>query len=173
MKYLIISASLNPKSKSRKLGRFAESIFNQQSETTAFLDLRDIELPFSGSEDCYENENSKLIASEIKKADCILICSPIYNYDLNSVIKNVLDLTGFCWEDKIVGFLCVGGGLSSYMSPMSFMNSLMLNCRSLIIPRYVYATGKDFNDNSLKNSDIKSRVEDLVNEAISITRKLS
>ena len=173
MKYLIISASLNPESKSRQLGYFAESIFNESNHNVTFLNLKDIDLPFSGSAGCYEHENSKLIAKEIKSSDCILICSPIYNYDLNSVIKNVLDLTGFCWEDKVVGFLCVGGSHSSYMSPMSFINSLMLNCRSFIIPRYVYATSKDFNDDTLSSSDIEDRIRDLVNNAINITSKLA
>ena len=173
MKYLILSASLNPKSKSRELGYYAKSIFDQKNENSKMLDLRDLELPFSGSPNCYDNENSKLLANEIKKTDWVLICSPIYNYDLNSVIKNVLDLTGFCWENKIVGFICVGGGRSSYMSPISFMNSLMLNCRSFIIPRYVYSTGSDFNEEKLKNPELENRIKDLVDSAISITSKLS
>ena len=173
MNYLILSASLNPKSKSRELGCFAKSIFDQRKENISFFDLKDLELPFSGAPGCYEDENSKLLSNIIKKSDCILICSPIYNYDLNSVIKNALDLTGFCWENKIVGFLCVGGGQSSYMSPMSFINSLMLNCRSFIIPRYVYATGSDFKDDKLNNSDVENRINELVDIAINITCKLS
>ena len=173
MNYLILSASLNPNSKSRELGYFAKAIFDERSENISFLDLKNIKLPFSGTPGCYEDKNSKLLSNAIKESDCILICSPIYNYDLNSVIKNALDLTGFCWENKIVSFLCVGGGQSSYMSPMSFINSLMLNCRSFIIPRYVYATGSDFKDNKLSNSDVENRINELVDTAISITRKLS
>ena len=108
-----------------------------------------------------ENINEK-----IKNADCILICSPIYNYDLNSVIKNILELSCRAWENKKLGFICAAGGYSSYMSPMSFMNSLMLDYRCLIIPRYVYATGKDFDGISLINSDIKDRIQNGADKVI-------
>ena len=51
MNYLILSASLNPKSKSRELGCFAKSIFDQRNENISFFDLKDLELPFSGALD--------------------------------------------------------------------------------------------------------------------------
>ena len=66
MNYLILSASLNPKSKSRELGCFAKSIFDQRNENISFFDLKDLELPFSGAPGCYENENSKLLSKIIK-----------------------------------------------------------------------------------------------------------
>ena len=49
----------------------------------------------------------------------------------------------------------------------------MLNCRSFIIPRYVYATGSDFKDDKLNNSDVENRINELVDTAINITCKLS
>jgi FMN reductase len=170
--YLIISSSLNPNSKSKKLAHYAKALFEKKSQIVDFLDLKDINMPYCDGSECYEHKNSKLINKKIENADCILISSPIYNYDLNSVIKNVLELSGSSWRNKKVGFLCAAGGYSSYMSPMSFINSLMLDYRCLIIPRYVYATGKDFNNNSIVSDEIKDRIEDLVNEAISITEKL-
>ena len=171
--FLIISASLNPKSKSRKLAHFAKDAFNGKNKNVDFLDLRDIDLPFCDGTDCYNHKNSKIVNEKIKAADFILICSPIYNYDLNAAIKNVLELSCSSWENKKVGFICAAGGYSSYMSPMSFMNSLMLDYRCLIIPRYVYATGKDFDENLNICNEIKDRISDLVYESINITSKLA
>ena len=171
--YLIISSSLNPDSKSRKLARFTERLFKKKKQLIDFLDLKELDMPYCDGSKCYEHKSSKFINEKIKNAECILISSPIYNYDLNSVIKNALELSGASWKDKKVGFLCVAGSYSSYMSPMSFINSLMLDYRCLIIPRYVYATAEDFSDASLISSDIKDRIENLVNEAIRITSKLS
>jgi NAD(P)H-dependent FMN reductase len=76
----------------------------------------------------------------------IIVATPIYNYDANAAVKNLLELTGSSWEDKTVGFLCAAGGGSSYMSIMGLANSLMLDFRCLIIPRFVYAHGRDFVD---------------------------
>ncbi len=56
----------------------------------------------------------------------------------------MIELAGSAWEDKIVGFLCAAGGMSSYMSVMAYANSLMLDFRCVIIPRFVYATGDIF-----------------------------
>ena len=171
--YLIISSSLNPDSKSRKLAYYAKALFEKKDQIINFLDLQDIDMPYCDGSKCYDNKVSKSINENIKNADCILIASPIYNYDLNAAIKNVLELSGSSWRNKKVGFLCAAGGYSSYMSPMSFINSLMLDYRCLVIPRYVYATGKDFDDNFIIGDEIKDRIEDLVEESIKITSRLA
>jgi hypothetical protein len=67
----------------------------------------------------------------------------------------------------VVGFLCAAGGSASYMSIMSFANSLMLDFRCLIIPRIVYATSSDFTDGRLSSPIVQERVREL---AIASTR---
>ena len=73
-----------------------------------------------------------------------MIATPIYNYNVSSSAKNLVELTGKAWTDKVVGFLCAAGGRGSYMGCMGLANSLMLDFRSLILPRFVYATGDPF-----------------------------
>ena len=68
--------------------------------------------------------------------------------------------------DKIFGFLCAAGGRNSYMSVMSLANSLMLDFRCYIIPKFVYATKNDFNEDKIVNSDTKSRIIELGSELI-------
>jgi len=49
--------------------------------------------------------------------------------------KNMIELTGSAWEDKIVGFLCAAGGHASYMSVMAYaIYSLMLDFVRIIPP---------------------------------------
>ena len=74
------------------------------------------------------------------------MAAPVYNYDVSASAKNMIELTGSAWEDKIVGFLCAAGGMSSYMSVMAYANSLMLDFRCVVIPRFVFATGDAFDD---------------------------
>ena len=61
----------------------------------------------------------------------------------------MIELTGSAWEDKIVGFLCAAGGMGSYMSVMAYANSLMLDFRCVIIPRFVFATGEGFDGDNI------------------------
>ena len=52
------------------------------------------------------------------------------------------------------------------------MNSLMLDFRCVIIPRFVYADGSGFNDdNSIKDS-IKDRIKELVDQSVSLSSNI-
>ncbi len=84
----------------------------------------------------------------------------------------MIELTGSAWEEKVVGFLCAAGGMSSYMSVMAYANSLMLDFRSIIIPRFVYATGNAFGDDAIADPKIKTRIEQVAAELIRFTQAL-
>ncbi|MEW6736904.1 MAG: NADPH-dependent oxidoreductase, partial [Acidobacteriota bacterium] len=97
----------------------------------------------------------------------------VYNYDVNSAAKNLVELTGDAWNEKIVGFLCSAGGQNSYMSVMSFVNSLMLDFRAVIIPRFVYATKTAFSKNTITDENINNRIEEVVAALIRFTTALA
>jgi FMN reductase len=110
-----------------------------------WLDISKLDLPMCDADVCYNHPAAKNITAAIERADGIMVATPVYNYDVSAAAKNMVELTGSAWEDKVVAFLCAAGGMGSYMSVMSFANSLMLDFRCLIIPRFVYATGDSFN----------------------------
>ncbi len=84
----------------------------------------------------------------------------------------MIELTGRSWQDKVVGFLCAAGGMSSYMSVMAYANSLMLDFRTVIIPRFVYATGDAFDGDKLADEKIGTRVRQVADELIRFTTAL-
>ncbi|MAV64197.1 MAG: flavoprotein [Candidatus Marinimicrobia bacterium] len=170
--FLIISSSLNPSSNSRKMGLFLNKELKSKNVSCDFLDLQNYSIPFCGDKSAYDNIHVKNIKEKILNAKTIVICSPIYNYDLSASIKNILELTGKAWYEKNVGFLCAAGGKSSYMSPMSFMNSMILDFRCLIIPQFVYALGSDFDESRIISKDIKERILSLANYAVLLNDKL-
>ena len=103
---------------------------------------------------CYAAPGAQKLSRAVGEADGIMVAAPVYNYDVSAAAKNMIELTGKAWEDKIVGFLCAAGGMSSYMSVMAYANSLMLDFRCVIIPRFVYATGSAFEgDNPADDED--------------------
>jgi FMN reductase len=158
---LILSSSLNPDSNSRILGREAQRVLAEDGHEAALLDLRDFPLPFCDGDQSYGHPNVALVRARLDEADAILIATPIYNYDATAAIKNLIELTGEKWENKIVGFLCAAGGMSGYMSIMSLANSLMLDFRSIIVPRFVYATGEAFAGNRIIDAEVVRRVAEL------------
>jgi FMN reductase len=51
--------------------------------------------------------------------------------------------------------------MSSFMSVMSLANSLMLDFRSVIVPRFVYATGEAFAGGRIASREVADRVAEL------------
>lgn len=173
MRVLVISASLNTDSKSRALALELIHCLKNGAAEHDFIDMREFPLPFAGADKCWEDANVGLLRGRIRDAHCIILSAPVYNYDLSAVAKNLVEITGESWHDKVVGFLCAAGGSRSYMSVMSFANSLMLDFRCVIIPRFVYATKENWEGMDLKTGDINKRIEDLASEALRITGALS
>ncbi|MBA3961879.1 MAG: NAD(P)H-dependent oxidoreductase [Chthoniobacterales bacterium] len=171
-KYLVVSTSGNPSSNSRKMGRTAYAYMQKTATDCDWLDLSGLGLPLCDADACYGEPGAQQLGKAIKAADGILVAAPVYNYDVSAAAKNMIELTGKAWEDKVVGFLCAAGGMGSYMSVMAYANSLMLDFRCVIIPRFVYATGEDFHDDGIADAKMVRRVEQVAAELVRFTEAL-
>src|SRR6516165_7705614 len=171
--YLIISASLRSNSRSRILANYLAGCYEAEGIRSKLLDLRDSSLPFCDGETVYTQPEVISLSAAISAARVVVLATPIYNFDASAALKNLIELTGESWEDKVVGFLCAAGGASSYMSVMSLANSLMLDFRCLVIPRFVYVTGGAFREEELISEDAKERIRDLALASTRIHNHLS
>ena len=151
----------------------AEYAYNLYCKGAKIIDFQKITFPICDGNKCYEDPIVDELKREINNSSSILIAGPIYNYDLNAAIKNVLELSGSSWKNKKVGFLCAAGGKGSYMSPISFINSLILDYRCMIIPRYVYADSTCFDSEGLFNEQIGNRIEEVVDSSIKLDHALA
>ena len=173
MAHLIISSSLNPDSKSRLLARAAADTFAADGTEHTLLDLRELPLPLCDGAAAYGDPNVGKVAALISAADSVILAAPIYNYDVNAALKNLVELTGKAWEDKTVAFLNAAGGASSYMSVMALANSLMLDFRCVIVPRFVYAQPGDFADGAIANAKVSERVAACARATAELARQRS
>ena len=137
-----------------------------------FIALKNNPLPLCDGDSVYSRPEVISAAERVQKAEGILLSVPIYNYDANAAAKNLIELTGKSWEDKVVGFLCAAGGQGSYMSIMSLANSLMLDFRCIVLPRFVYVTGESFEGDNLADSEIEKRIRELTDQLVKISRSL-
>lgn len=170
--YLVVSTSGNPASNSRELGRTAYGYLMESQPNTQWLDLSQMNLPLCDADACYAEPGARQLGQAIKDADGILVAAPVYNYDVSAAAKNMIELTGNAWQDKVVGFLCAAGGMGSYMSVMAYANSLMLDFRCVIIPRFVYATGQHFDNGRISDAKITERVQQVAAELVRFTEAL-
>ena len=138
-----------------------------------FFDLQENPLPMCDGDDCYDLPEVLEFREKVKNAKGIVMAIPVYNFNASSGAKNIVELGGRMLYDKVFGFLCAAGGRNSYMSIMSLANSLMLDFRCYVIPKFVYATKNDFEADEIVNPDIKSRVKELGSELARVSNALS
>ena len=169
MSYLIISTSLRPGSRSRIMAKSLENSI----DNVEFFDLQDNPLPMCDGDECYDLPEVLEFREKVKNADGIIMATPVYNFNVSSGAKNIVELGGSMLYDKIFGFMCAAGGRNGYMSVMSLVNSLMLDFRCYIIPKFVYATKHDFENGKIINSDIKERIKELGTELIRVSKALN
>ncbi len=169
---LVISSSLHPDSRSRILARACVDHLEKQREGVAFFDLAETALPACDGASAYADPAVQALGQSIRGADGILIATPVYNYDVNAAIKNAVELTGRAWTGKVVGMMLAAGGHGSYMSAMGLSNSLMLDFRCIIVPRFVYATGECFAGDKLADDETQNRVELLIQDTLRLARAL-
>lgn len=159
--YLVISCSLRPASRSRILARRAYECLTTAGHEAELIDLVDHPLPLCDGNTSYDAEHVAKLDTLIRNAQGVLIGTPVYNYDASAATKNLIELTGQAWTNKVVGFLCAAGGSGSYMSIMGLANSLMLDFRCLVIPRFVYATKEAFAEGRVSDSQVDDRIQEL------------
>lgn len=177
MNIIVISCSLHPHSASWILAKQAVSNLKDLGVEVALYDLREYDLDFADATTAHKTPDAEKIIGAIREASAVLMAVPIYNYDVNSAAKNLLEIGLRAWNETLVGFMCAAGGKSSYMSVMGLANHLMLDFRCLIIPRFVYATKTDFGDFRedsmyISSEEIKDRLQELTETTVRLTKAL-
>ena len=154
------------------MGRVAFAHLQKRKVDCAWIDLSQMDLPLCDGGKCYGMPSSKKLSAAFEAADGILVAAPVYNYDVAAAAKNMIELTGSAWQDKIVGFLCAAGGTASYMSVMAYANSLMLDFRCVIIPRFVFATADAFDGDNIAEKKTTKRIEQVANDLVRFAEAL-
>lgn len=166
MNVAIVNANLSPGGKPGHLAETLASLFSADGHEARLVSLCDCGLPACDGAACYGDERTIALTAELAEAEAIALVAPIYNFDLNAAAKNLIELTGSSWKGKAVGLVCTAGADRSYLAPLGFMNSLSIDYRCLVSPRFVYATRGDFApDNTLPaDGEVFARLRFLARE---------
>ena len=172
--HLIVSCSLRTGSHSSVLAKELAADFRARDVEVVELDLRDADLPFCDGDGYGALPEVRRVNEVLAQADSVTLAVPIYNFDVGGAARNFVALTSArSWEGKIVGFLCAAGGRNSYMSVMGLANSLMLDFRCLVVPRFVYAARADFDDGEIAAPAVRERLGELCSETLRLVDGLN
>jgi NAD(P)H-dependent FMN reductase len=160
---LVVCTALKSDGKTHTLARAMGQALAALDVEVDLMDLATEPLPACDGANCYADPAVKAATERVKRAAMVVICSPIYNYQVNAAAKNFVELTNAGWPDKIVGIAVCAGGDRSYLAVLSLANSLWLDHHCLLAPRFVYATGAAFTENGALRveSDVGARLHSL------------
>ncbi|MCC6695121.1 MAG: NAD(P)H-dependent oxidoreductase [Candidatus Hydrogenedentes bacterium] len=173
MPFLVFSCSLNPKSRSRVLAHGAVTRLEAHGADAEFIDLQELPLPLCDGATSQRHPHVIELRRRIVECEGALIAVPVYNFDVNAAAKNLVELTGDAWRDKVVGFLCAAGGQTSFMAVMGLANSMMLDFRSIIVPRFVYATEADVVGEQIADARTLERLDEVVSTLVRLARAIN
>jgi len=169
LKTLIISSSLSKNSRSFILCNEVSNVLKKKKIQTTIIDARDMNiLPMHNK----LNSKMKILSEKIKKTDNIIIGMGVHCYSINDSLKILLDT---CFSDaigKFYGILCAAGGEKSYLSTMHLTQICMNEWRMIQLPRIVYATAKDFDNNTIISTDLLERINTFSDEFYYTGKKL-
>jgi len=162
-----LCGSLRDESHTRvALGR-ALSAAAERGAGTDMIDLRELEMPVYDS-DREEAGDVADLTERVRRADAILLGTPMYHGSYSSPLKTALDYCGFDeFEDKTVGLLAVAGG----SFPVTALDHLRSVCRALdawVIPHQaaVPKAGGAFEDGEFVDEGLAERVRTLGRRAV-------
>lgn len=155
MKITLFSCSKNPKSKSRIL---AKAILDQLGPSATLVDLADYDLPLCDGGASYGHPSVVKLNAISENSDAIILLTPIYNYTINSTAKSLIEHVGRKWTNKPLAFGCSAGGQGSFMALTEVINSVMLDFRCFVLPRYLYTTESHYENNQLTHPSIEKRL---------------
>jgi NAD(P)H-dependent FMN reductase len=157
-----LAGSLRDESYTRRSVWVALAAAEASGATTDLVDLRDLDLPvFDG--DARDAGDAPELTRRVRKADSVLLATPVYHGSYSAPLKNALDYCGFDeFENTTVGLLAVAGG--AFPSPA--LDHLRIVCRSLsawVLPHQaaVPSVYRHFEDGKLVDEDLRERVEKL------------
>jgi len=169
MNTLILSSSLSVNSRSFLLCKAVEQELISKGNNITFVDAKEIPMQ------PYHRETSvemKALSEQVGKADNIIIGMGIHCYSINDSLKVLLDACFGKATGKFFGILCAAGGERSYLSTQHLTQICMNEWRMMQLPRIVYATGKDFTEDTITSKEVLERIELFSEEFHSIGNKL-
>ena len=169
MKTLILSSSLSKNSRSFILCTQVLKILTNKGVYCNIIDARNISMNPTHRKFTKEMLHLK---NEIKKHDNIIIGMGIHCYSINDSLKILLDNCFSEATGKFYAILCAAGGNKSYLSTMHLTQICMNEWRMIQLPRIVYATKEDFQENIISSPNLLKRIKIFSTEFYLLGEKL-
>ena len=179
MKVVVISASPRKIAKTQVLMKYVTEYINdlmldvERSLEVKFINLSDGEIDYYTGDGNF-SDTTKQAIKDITEADVWLVGTPIYNSFFSSALKNLFEYIDYKkTAGKTAGLIIVASGNSGFTDVQTLLTQLMSYFNVITNPRAVFVTADTVDNNEIINEDVKSRLNQLVDETLKLALKVS
>ena len=179
MKVVVISASPRKIGKTQVLMKFVTEYINdlmldvERSLEVKFINLSDGGIDYYTGDGNF-SDTTKQAIKDITEADVWLVGTPIYNSFFSSALKNLFEYIDYKkTAGKTAGLIIVASGNSGFTDVQTLLTQLMSYFNVITNPRAVFVTADTVDNNEIINEDVKSRLNQLVDETLKLASKVS
>ena len=167
---LVLSTSLHPESRSRAMALHARAELAALGAEASWFDCRDVQLPYMDGHSARAHEATAALQAALGPAEAVFLASGVYNYDVSAVAKACLELGGRSWNGKAVCIACATGSMASLMAPLGLANSLMLDFRCVVVPRFPMATQDAVAEGRVADPECAGRIREACESLLVLAR---
>ena len=178
MKVVVISASPRKIGKTQTIMKYVAEYILDNDAGISSLEVKLLNLS-NGGIDYYTGDGSfsattKDAIKNITEADVWIIGTPIYNSFFSSALKNLFEYIDYKkTAGKTAGLIIVASGNSGFTDVQTLLTQLMSYFNVITNPRAVFVTADTVDNNEIINEDVKSRLNQLVDETLKLASKVS
>ena len=178
MKVVVISASPRKIGKTQTIMKYVAEYILDNDAGISPLEVKFINLSEGGIDyytgDGNFSDTTKQAIKNITEADVWILGTPIYNSFFSSALKNLFEYIDYKkTAGKTAGLIVVASGNSGFTNVQTLLTQLMSYFNVITNPRAVFITADTVKDDKIINEDVKSRLEQLVLETLTLARKVS
>ncbi len=179
MKVVVISASPRKIAKTQVLMKYVTEYINdlmldvERSLEVKFINLSDGGIDYYTGDGNF-SDTTKQAIKDITEADVWLVGTPIYNSFFSSALKILFEYIDYKkTAGKTAGLIIVASGNSGFTDVQTLLTQLMSYFNVITNPRAVFVTADTVDNNEIINEDVKSRLNQLVDETLKLAFKVS
>ena len=176
MKVVVISASPRKIGKTQTIMKYVVEYINDSGISpleVKFINLSDGGIDYYAGDGNFSDATKQAIKN-ITEADVWILGTPIYNSFFSSALKNLFEYIDYKkTAGKTAGLIVVASGNSGFTNVQTLLTQLMSYFNVITNPRAVFVTADTVKDDKIINVDVKSRLEHLVLETLTLARKVS
>ena len=174
MKVIVISGSPRKTANTQIMMKYIYEYTKSKNEETKFINLSEGGIDYYKGQDGEYSQATKQATNDILEADVWLIGTPIYNSFFSSALKNLFEYVNYKkTAGKTAGLAILASGNIGFIDVQTLLSQLMTYFRVITNPKAVFMTADMIKDGEISNGEVKKRLEELVDETLTMASKLS